>query len=250
MISTLIVVDHDVFVFLLGTLVAAFVVGVSGFAFGLVAAAVWLQSLTPNQVTPLIVLYALLVQGQATWRMRHAIVGAQLWPFIVGSAVGIPLGLLVLNVVTAGQLRLGVAALLIIFSFYSLMRPVMPRLTEPRMIADSLVGIINGAIGGSTGLAGIAIVIWTSVRGWKPHEQRAIFQPVAVATFLMCLPVFAGSGLLTAETLKLFVLGLPCLLLGNAIGWAVYGRLEEAIFRKVVLWLLLTSGVGLMRVGS
>jgi hypothetical protein len=33
------------------------------------------------------------------------------------------------------------------------------------------------------------------------------------------------------------------------MGWAVYGKLSEAAFRKVVLWLLLVAGVVLATTG-
>ena len=38
-----------------------------------------------------------------------------------------------------------------------------------------------------TGLAGIVTVIWTGIRGWSRDEQRAVFQPTAVASFLMII---------------------------------------------------------------
>ena len=41
----------DVTIFLLGTFTAAFVTGLAGFAFGMVAAAVWLFALPPAQTT-------------------------------------------------------------------------------------------------------------------------------------------------------------------------------------------------------
>ena len=71
-------------VFLLGTFAAAFVTGLSGFAFGMVAAAVWLQVLAPADVAVLIVANALLVQAYAVWRLRRNIVVGRLWPFLIG----------------------------------------------------------------------------------------------------------------------------------------------------------------------
>jgi uncharacterized membrane protein YfcA len=65
----------------------------------------------------------------------------------------------------------------------------------------------------------------------------------------MCLVAFGGTGLISGEVVRLFVLGLPALLLGTIAGWVLYGRLDEAIFRKVVLWLLLASGISLLVVG-
>ena len=60
-------------VYVLGTLVASFITGVTGFAFGLVAAAIWLYALSPTESTFLIGAYALLVQGFAVWKLRGAL---------------------------------------------------------------------------------------------------------------------------------------------------------------------------------
>jgi uncharacterized membrane protein YfcA len=59
-----------------------------------------------------------------------------------------------------------------------------------------------------------------------------------------------GTGLVDFETLQLFVIGLPLLLAGTWVGLRLYARLDEAGFRKVVLSLLLISGLGLVIRGS
>jgi uncharacterized membrane protein YfcA len=59
-----------------------------------------------------------------------------------------------------------------------------------------------------------------------------------------------GMGLVGAETLHLFVIGLPVLLAGTWVGLRLYARLDEAGFRKVVLILLLISGLSLVVRGS
>ena len=93
--------SFSLIVFLLGTFAAAFVTGLAGSAFGMVAAAAWLHVLAPVQVATLIVAYALLVQGYAVWKLRRSINTARLMPFIIGSAVGIPVGILALRWVSA-----------------------------------------------------------------------------------------------------------------------------------------------------
>jgi hypothetical protein len=50
----------------------------------------------------------------------------------------------------------------------------------------------------------------------------------------------------TAETAKLYLFGLPLVLAGTWTGLKLYGRLDEASFRRVVLLLLLVSGVTLI----
>lgn len=148
-------ISFDLAIFLLGTFAAAFVTGLAGFAFGMVAAGIWLFALTPVQTTTLILAYALLVQGYSTWRLRRTILPLRLLPFVIGSAVGIPVGIVVLEFASALHLRTAVGLLLIAFSLYNLLRPKMPDLKGAGRVADAGIGFINGVLGGSTGLGGI-----------------------------------------------------------------------------------------------
>jgi hypothetical protein len=47
-----------------------------------------------------------------------------------------------------------------------------------------------------------------------------------------------GTRLIRADTLSLFMIGLPLLLAGTRVGLRLYTRLDEAGFRRVVLGLL------------
>src|SRR5262245_36345009 len=170
----------DLAIFMLGPLSAAFVTGLAGFAFGLVAAAIWLYALAPNQTTALIAAYGLIVQGYAVWKLRRNLNAGRLAPLILGSAIGVPLGILVLRFVPPQSLRLAIGVLLFLFSLYNLVRPTMPSMKEAGRASDAGAGFLNGIVGGSTGLAGIVIVIWSALRGWPRDEQRAAFQPTGV----------------------------------------------------------------------
>jgi uncharacterized protein len=211
-----------------------------------VAAGIWLHALPPTETATLIVAYALLVQGYAVWKLRHSINGERLVPFVVGSAIGIPGGLMVLRWVSPAYIRMGVGVLLIAFSLYNLAKPKLPTVQSAGKGADGAVGVANGLLAGATGLGGILPTIWSSMRGWPRDEQRAVFQPTAVATFLMTLLYLGSFGLIPQQTVVLFAVGLPALAIGTWLGWKLYGRLDDASFRKVVLALLLTSGAALV----
>jgi uncharacterized protein len=213
-------VPFDLAIFLLGTFAAAFVTGLAGFAFGMVAAGIWLLALTPVQTTILIVAYALLVQGYSSWRLRRTIVLSRLLLFVVGSAVGIPAGVAVLELASAVHLRTGVGLLLIAFSLYNLLRPKMPDLKNAGRTADAGIGFLNGLLGGATGLGGIVPTLWCVLRGWPRDEQRAVAQPTAVATFALSLLAFGWVGLVTPEAVRLFLIGLPALVAGTLLGWS------------------------------
>jgi uncharacterized membrane protein YfcA len=229
--------------FLTATFAAALVAGLAGFAFGLVAAASWIYILTPLQTATLITAYGLLVQGYAVWKLRDALLWKRLWPFLVGAMFGVPVGVALLAAANPAYLRGGVGGLLILYSVYAFVRPALKPVTAGGAWADGLVGFLNGILGGLTGLAGILVTIWCGLRGWPKDQQRTVFQPVGVAIFAMSAVLLGAKGIVSADTVRLFFLGLPVLLAGTWLGLRLYGRLDEANFRKTVLALLLISGL-------
>src|SRR5215213_11380437 len=232
--------------FLLATFAGALVAGLSGFAFGLVVSAIWLYILTPLQAATLIIAFGLIVQGYSVWKLRNALDWRKLWPFVLGAALGVPLGVGILTWANPAYVRMGVGALLVLYSLYALLRPAIPAVKAGGAVADAAVGFLNGVLGGLTGLAGILVTIWCGLRGWPKDVQRTVFQPVAVTIFLMSALWIGAKGAITADTIKMFLVGLPALLAGTWLGLKLYGRLDEAAFRKVVLVLLLASGVVLV----
>src|SRR5262245_175730 len=77
----------------LGSLIA----GIAGFAFGLIASAIWLHGITPAQSAALIAAFAIVIQGATLWKLRHAMDVRLLLPFLIGAALGIPVGAEVLR---------------------------------------------------------------------------------------------------------------------------------------------------------
>jgi uncharacterized membrane protein YfcA len=55
-----------------------------------------------------------------------------------------------------------------------------------------------------------------------------------------------AKGAVTMETLRYFLLGLPCVVIGTWLGLKLFGRVDEAMFRKLVLGLLFASGAVLL----
>jgi uncharacterized membrane protein YfcA len=84
------------------------------------------------------------------------------------------------------------------------------------------------------------------LRGWPKDIQRTIFQPVGFAVFVLTAISLSIAGDVSAETVKLYLLGLPVVLAGTWTGLRLYGRVNDAAFRRMVLLLLLGSGISLI----
>jgi uncharacterized protein len=231
--------------YLLATFLGGLVSGLAGFALGLVLSGIWLHIITPMQTAILIVGYGIFTQGYGIWKLRHALNWRQAAPFILGSAVGVPVGTMLLTYASPGAVRIGVGVLLVLYSIYSLARPALKPIPA-NTTADVGIGFLNGVLGGMTGLVGIVVVIWCRLRGMAKDVQRSIFQPVLLVVVTMSAVSLAIAGAVTAETIKLYLIGLPVLLAGTWTGLKLYGKLDDAAFRKVVLSLLLVSGLALI----
>jgi uncharacterized membrane protein YfcA len=231
--------------FLTAAFFGGLVSGVSGFAMGLVVSGVWLHIISPVQSALLIVLSGLVTQGSGIWRVRRELSWRKVAPFVIGGAIGIPAGTALLTTLDPAKLRVGTGVLLLAIGLYNLLRPIR-KPVDAAVPADFSVGVANGLIGGLTGLGGIAVTVWCQLRGGPKDAQRAIFQPVMFATFAMSALSFAAAGTITTETMKLYVMALPVLAAGLWCGLRLYGKLDDAGFRKVVLILLVAAGLSLV----
>src|SRR5262249_31307218 len=109
--------------FLIVSFVGGVTSGVAGFALGLVVSGVWLHIITPVQTATLIVFYALAPQSIAIGKLRDALNWRGVAPFIVGGAVGIPLGTMLLTYVDPTVMRIGIGVLILLYAAYGLARP-------------------------------------------------------------------------------------------------------------------------------
>ncbi|HEX5212374.1 MAG TPA: sulfite exporter TauE/SafE family protein [Pseudolabrys sp.] len=231
--------------FMITAFVGGVVTGLAGFAMGLVVSGVWLHILTPAQTAMLIVTYGLLTQSYTIWRIRHALRWKVVAPFVAGGVLGVPLGTLLLTFLNPVHVRSGVGVMLIAYSTYFLARPHFKPM-HAGLAADVGVGVFNGVLGGMTGLSGPIITVWCQLRGWSRDEQRAIFQPVILAAFVLTAISLAIAGTVTADLIRIYLYGLPPLAAGLWLGLHLYGHLDEHAFRKVILILLLLSGLALI----
>ena len=165
----------EITLFLVATFAGALVAGLSGFAFGLVAASIWLYILTPLQTATLIVAFGLIVQGYAVWKLRSSLDWKKLAPLVFGAALGVPVGVGILTWADPANVRIGVGVFLVLYSLYALFRPAIAPVKAGGAAADAGIGFLNGVLGGLTGLAGILVTIWCGLRGWPKEVQRTLF---------------------------------------------------------------------------
>ena len=108
--------------FLLASFIGGVTSGVAGFAMGLVVSGVWLHIITPIQTATLIAGYGLLTQGYGIFKLRHALRWQNVWPLTLGSAIGVPIGVMLLTYTNPAYGRFGLGVLVVLYTAYALLR--------------------------------------------------------------------------------------------------------------------------------
>ena len=84
------------------------------------------------------------------------------------------------------------------------------------------------------------------MRGWTKNEQRGVNQPFNMTILATALLAAGVAGLLDRTFWIWAVITVPVSLVGARIGLMLYGRVNDAAFRQLVLVLLGLSGLTLI----
>jgi hypothetical protein len=229
-----------------GAALAGFVQGLSGFAFSMIALSVWAWALAPEIAAPLAVFGALLGQIASLVSVRQGFDFRRIIPFVVGGLFGVPIGVFILHNVDPLGFRLAIGTFLTLYGLYGLAAPAMPAIRLGGRGLDAFVGGIGGVLGGLGGMSGSVPAIWTQLRGWKRDLRRATMQVYNIAMHCLTLTVYARTGALDAKSVHLFIVVAPSMLIPSYFGARLYGGVGEKTLEKVILALLLLSGVALV----
>ena len=229
-----------------GAIVAGFVQGLSGFAFGLVAMSFWAWVLDPKLAAALAVFGALTGQLVAVFSVRRAFDLKLLLPFVAGGLLGIPIGVAILPALNVTVFKAVLGTLLIIWCPAMLFSKQLPKITAGGAVANGLVGMAGGVMGGLGGFTGTLPTLWCTLRGYDRDSQRAIIQNFNLSILMATMLTYTGTGMLSRDMLPYFAVVAPAMLIPTFLGTRLYLGISDARFRQLVLGLLTVSGVALL----
>lgn len=230
-----------------GIFAGAVVSGLVGFAFSAVAGAVLLHVLPPAEAVPLMMACSLVPQAVSLVVLRGTVKWRGNPVLIVAGALGISPALYLLQRIDAHTFRIGFGLFLAAYATYMLLRPAIAFARKtPGRLHDIAVGFGGGLIGGLTAMPGALPTIWCDLRGMPKNLQRGQVQPFIVAMQVFALALMFSNDGLRAMPVAYLTVVLPALLAGTALGIVLFGRLNDAHFRHVVLGMLLVAGFSLV----
>lgn len=229
-----------------GAVLAGFVQGLSGFAFGLVAMSVWAWGLEPQLAGLLSLSGALTGQIIAAVTIRRGFSLRLLWPFLAGGLLGVPLGVWLVPRLDLVLLKLGLGTLLVVWAPAMLFSSRLPTFHRIGRAGDSVAGAIGGVMGGVGGFAGAIPTLWCTVRAFPRDEQRTVIQNFNLTTLAVAFAIHAATGNVSTEMLPMMAIVAAAALVPVLLGARLYLGISEQTFRRIVLVLLTLSGIAML----
>ncbi len=237
---------NPTYVLAFGAAVAGLVQGISGFAFAMVAMSIWVWTIDPQLAAVMAVFGGWFGQVISAIRIRRGWHVDILWPFVVGSAIGIPIGQLLLPYLDPNQFKLVLGSLLVVCCTAMLLTAKLPQIRKGGRTADAGVGLIGGVMAPLSGFSGLAPALWCSLRGYNKDEHRAVIQNFNLIVLSATVASNVWAGRLNRSHLPQMAIVAGALILPAIWGSKIYVGMSAATFRKTVLWLLILAGVTML----
>ncbi len=238
--------DTALLVIALGAVVAGFVQGLSGFAFGMVSMSIWAWTVDPRLAAVLAVFGGLTGQVIAAVTVRRGFDWRRVAPFVIGGLLGLPIGLWLLPRLDVPLFKALLGALLVTWCPLMLMGGKLPRIQVGGHLGDGVAGAAGGFLGALGGFTGAIPTLWCTLRGFEKDAQRAVIQNFNLSMLAATFAGYIVNGMVTVRMLPMFAIVAAAVLVPVLIGAKVYVGLSEAAFRRVVMILLTLAGIALL----
>ena len=234
----------DVVVVVLVLFSAAFTQSLSGFGAALVSMALLPALVGIKTASPLVAVFTLTLEVILLVRYREGLNFRAIWPVILGSVPGVPLGLLILNRVDEQIVLVGLGALITGYALYGLLEMRLPTLESP--VWAYAFGFVAGMLGGAYNTSGPPVVIYANCRGWDLASFKSNLQSFFLVSSLLVVGAHALNHNLTPDVWRYYGLSLPAMGLGALAGTSLDRWLPPKTFQQIVLVLLIFMGGRLM----
>lgn len=231
---------------LVAVLTAAVIRGYSGFGFAMVAVTGMSLVIPPALVVPVVLLLEVVASIQLLPQVWRDISWASLRCLFVGSVAAIPLGVFLLASLPETPMRVGISILVLATAILLARGFALKRM--PGCKFTLWVGVLCGVFNGAAAIGGPPAILFYLSSPAGIAVSRASIIVYFLGIDLLTLAMAAYRQLVTVQALYLAAACLVPLFAGIALGSRIFQRIDQALFRRNVLYLLMAlASAGLLR---
>ena len=223
--------------------IAGFVFGLTGFGISLVSVSLLPFFVPLATVVPLITLYGAAFAFVMTIQLRRDVMFPQLVSLLIGTILGTPVGVWVLEAFPPSLLKrlIGLTLMgIVVIEWYG---------AYPEKLSGSHWGLyaggLAGLLGGAIGTPGPPVILYATAQGWSPRNTKAMLQAFFFVNYSVIVVNHWWAGLLTREVAWLACLYVVPSAIGVMAGIHLFDRMHQARFRRLMFALLFVLGLAM-----
>lgn len=232
----------DILLFFIIILVASILQTSTGFGFSILATPFLLLLFEPFEAIQINLLLSLVISSALIRKITKDIDFGILKRFLVGSIIGLPIGLMVFLLLDISKLKLGVSIIILGLTCMLMMRFRVKR-SRGR---DGIVGSLSGALTTSIGMPGPPILLYFS--GTETQKEKLRGTTLAFYLFIYLIS-FIIQVIVVGTNQTVWIssgIALPLVFVGLYVGQLLFKRISEQAFRIFTYIILLFTGIYLL----
>lgn len=220
---------------------SALLQGLSGFGFSILSLPLLAMFLSPKTIVPMLLIFSIIINITVIATCWRSFRIKNIWLLLVGGVLGLPLGTKLLLIIDDVLLRRAIGVFIVLFA--GLLLSGKRWKLKRENFSQIGIGIVSGIFSGSVSMSGPPVILFLSNKGVDKNEFRASLSGYFFLLNLFTIPVYYFNGLFSGEVMKLSLQWLPGLIIGVAAGALAARRIRSENFNRLVLILLLLTGL-------
>ncbi len=180
-----------------------------------------------------------------TWKNRKKLKASIFIPSTLMMIAGIIPGAFLLKNADVQRLKVVFGIVVILIGVEMFLREYQKKQAKDSKAALAIIGILSGLLCGMFGI-GALLAAYVGRVTKESDEFKGNISAVFIVDNTFRIVMYSMLGVLTLATLKKSLILMPVMLLGLFVGMKSAKRLDDKIIKKLVIILLILSGVALI----
>ncbi len=230
---------------IIATVCAFFVKGLCGFANTLVFTTILSFGNNNINISPVELLLGYPTNVILAWKERKSIKWSICLPLAAMVIIGSIPGVLFLKNVDTGMIKILFGVVIVVIALEMILRELRPGKGKQSKVVLTVIGLLSGVL---CGLYGIGALLGAYVNR-VTDNSRAFKANICVVFFVentFRIVLYSIWGIITLDILRQVLMLLPFVLIGLILGMLSSKVLDEKIVKRIVIVMLMVSGVALI----
>ena len=220
---------------------SGFTQGFVGFGYSQIVLPVVAFFYEPKLVVPILLMHSVILNMMILWDARKHINMKIVYPLILTAIPGLPVGTYLLLWADANIMKI-IIGILIVLSSLMVLYGLKIKIKREKL-ATLPVGFTSGLLNSSTTMSGPPVILFYSNQGIPKETFRACLAAYFLSLNIITLPFHIWKGLINSKALLFSSVTLPLMMLGVFIGIKVSKKIQDELFQKIALIILIAVGV-------